>query len=95
MNEPHAFLRLKNVPLYVSATFKKLFIDLFGCARSSLLDELFSSCDNWGLLSSCGMRASLCSGFSCCGVLALGRTGFVSCNSWALEPRLSGCGAWA
>ena len=94
MNEPHAFLRLKNVPLYVSDTLKKLFIDLFGCARSSLLHELFSSCDNWGLLPSCGMRASHCSGFPC-GVQALGRMGFVSCGSCALEPRLSGCGAWA
>ena len=32
---------------------------------------LFSSCE-LGLLSSCGMRASRCSGFSCRGVWALG-----------------------
>ena len=33
---------------------------------------LFSSCGEQGLLSSCGMQASLCGGFSCCGAQALG-----------------------
>ena len=32
----------------------------------------FSSCSEWGLLLGCGVRASHCSGFSCCGARALG-----------------------
>ena len=35
-----------------------------------------------GLLFSCGVRASLCGGFSCC-------------RSWALEYKLSSCGTRA
>ena len=38
---------------------------IFGCAGSSLLHGLFSSCGEQGLLSSCPARASPCSGFSC------------------------------
>ena len=48
------------------------------------------------------MRASHCSGFSCCGVRALGTRasvvaahGLSSCGSQALERRLSSCGARA
>ena len=50
----------------------------------------------------CGVRASPCSGFSCCGARALGlwasvvaAHGLSSCGSRALELRLSSCGAWA
>ena len=32
---------------------------IFGCVGSVLLLGLFSSCGNWGLLSSCGVLASL------------------------------------
>jgi len=49
----------------------KSYLFIFGYAGSSLVCRLFSSCE-WGLLSSCGMRASRCSGFSCHGVWALG-----------------------
>ena len=38
---------------------------IFCCAGSSLLRGLFFSCGKWGLLSSCGVRGSHCSGFSC------------------------------
>ena len=48
----------------------------------------------------CGVRASHCSGFSCCGARALGAPasvvvarGLNSCGSRALEHRLSSCGA--
>ena len=34
-------------------------------------------------------------GFSCCAAGAVGRVGFSSCGSQALERRLSTCGAWA
>ena len=37
-----------------------------------LLKRAFSSCSEWGLLSSCGTRASHCGGFSCCGAQAPG-----------------------
>ena len=55
-------------------TFKILFIYLFifGYSGSLLLPELYSSCGEQGLLSSCGVRASHCSGFSRCGAQALG-----------------------
>ena len=46
--------------------FFLFFFLTFGCAGSSLLHRLFSSCDKQGLLSSCGAQASHCSGFSCC-----------------------------
>ena len=45
---------------------------IFVCAGSSLLHGLFSSCRQWGLLSSCGVWASHCGGFSCCRVQVLG-----------------------
>ena len=61
-----------------------------------MLRELFSSCGEQGLLSSCGVRASRHSGFSCCRAQALGHAGFSSaapglssCGSWALEHRLN------
>ena len=66
----------------------------FGCAGSSLL-PVFSSCGEWGLLCSCGVQASHCSGFSCCRVWVLGTQTSViaarglSCSSWALEHRLN------
>ena len=38
---------------------------IFGCAGSLLLHRLFSSCSKQGLLSSCGVQDSHCSGSSC------------------------------
>ena len=40
----------------------------------------FSSCSKWGLLSSCGVPASPCGGFSCWGAQILGHVGFSSCS---------------
>ena len=54
-----------------------------GCAGSSLLCELFSSCGEWGLLSTCSAWASHCGGFSSCRARPLGCTGFSSCDLWA------------
>ena len=62
---------------------------MFGCPGSSLQHGLFSICSEQGLLFSCSVRASHCSGFSGCRVQALGHTGFSSCSSQALEHRLS------
>ena len=50
--------------------FTELFV--FGCAGSSLMRGLFSSCSECGLLSSCAVWASPCGGFWCCGALGLG-----------------------
>ena len=60
-----------------------LIICLFisGCAGSSLLRGLVSSCCKWGLLSSCRLWASHCGGFSRWGAPAL-------------EHKLSRCGTW-
>ena len=46
----------------------KVYLFIFGCAGSSLLCGLFSSCGEWGLLSSCSVQAFHCGGgFSCYG----------------------------
>ena len=85
--------------------FKKiiLFICLFvfGCARSSLLHRLDSTCVEWGLLSSCRAWASHCSGLSCW-AWTLGHRasvveahGLFSCDPWAPEDRCDSCGTWA
>ena len=71
-----------------SVSFHFIYLFVFGCAGSSLLYELFSSCGDWGLLSSCGAPASHCSGFSCCWTQALG--------AWAsvvLAPGLENTGS--
>ena len=47
-----------------------LFIYFFGCTGSLLLLGLFSSCSEWGLLSTGGARASHFCRFSCCGAQA-------------------------
>ena len=71
---------------------------LFFAAVLSLhcCEQAFSSCCEPGLLL---LRASHCSGFSCCGAWALGaRTsvvaarGLSSCGLRALQHRLSSCG---
>ena len=63
-------------------TFLKIFF-IFYCAGSSLLPELFSSCSEWGLLSSYVAWASHCSGFSCYRTRALGQVA-----SAVVAPRL-------
>ena len=69
------------------------YLFLFGCAGSSLM--LFSSCSKQGLLSSCGVQASHCGGFSCCRAWTPGHQRFSSCGSLPLEHRLNSCGAQA
>ena len=65
--------------------FNNLFV--FDCTQTWLLHGLFSSCGEQGLLSSCGMQASHCGGFSCCGAWAwvLGSSGFSSCGTWTQQ----------
>ena len=47
-----------------------------------MLLGLFSSCGEWGPLSSCNTRASHCGGSFCCGTRALGHMSFSNCNTW-------------
>ena len=48
-----------------------IYVFIYDCAGSSLP------------LSSCGVWASLCGGFSCCGAQALVCADFCSCGTWA------------
>lgn len=47
----------------------------------------FSSCNEQGLFSSCGTRASHCRGVSHCRAQTLGRASFSSCSYWAVEQQ--------
>ena len=68
-----------------------IYIFILGCRVPSLLCGGFSSCREWGLLSSCDAQTSHCSGVSCT-AQALGTQpsvtvtqGLISCGSQALE----------
>ena len=75
--------------LYVCVTlFMYLFLAVLGLPRCGVF-----SLGEQGLLSSCGTRASRCSGFFCCGARVLEHTDFSGCGSWTLEHRLSTGGA--
>jgi len=52
---------------------------IFGCAGSLLL---------CGFFSRCSLRASRCSGLSCCGAQALWSLGISSCDTWAQQSQL-------
>ena len=74
----------------------------FGCVGSLLLCTGFLQLWWVGATPHCGVRASYCGGFSCCGARALGARasvvvahGLSSCGSRALEHRLSSCGTLA
>ena len=55
---------------------------LFGLLRVFTAVWAFSSCGEWGLLSSCAAQASYCGGFSCCRAQTL-KHGLGSCGAWA------------
>ena len=65
--------------------------NFFGCAGSSLLCMVFSTCSEWGLLSGSGAQAAHCINFSCGGHRCMG---FRSCGSQALELGLRRYGEW-
>ena len=88
--------------VYASMFFKKIYLFIFGCVGSSLLHTGFLQLWREGATLRCSAQASHCSGFSCRGACALGPRASVvvaggsgSCGSWALEHRLSSCGAQA
>ena len=60
-----------------------MYLIIFGCVGSSLLHELFSSCSEQGLNTSCGAQASQCGVCSCRRAQALGLVGSV-----VVAPRL-------
>ena len=73
-------LNFKIKELMYSNEFTFIILFIFGCSGSSWLCGLFSTWIKQGLLS-------------CCRGWALGGVGFSSWGSWALEPKLSNCGA--
>ena len=94
---------VEKIPLFLFFFFFSLFnLFIFGCVGSSLLRVGFLQLQRVGATLCCGMRASHCGGFSCCGAQALGTWASVivalrlsSCGSWALEHRLCSCGTQA
>ena len=81
------FLLIFKVKVFFVCVCVNLYFFIFGCAGSSLLPGLFSSCGGGRLLSSCGVQASHCSGLSC-GAQAVGRAGFSGRGPQAPEHRL-------
>ena len=67
----HGIVHLLILPLFLAA------LGLCCCTWT------FSSCWEWGLLSSCEAQASCCGGFSHCGSWALGHAGFSNCGAQA------------
>ena len=59
-----------------------IFKFIFDCAGSLLLHKLFSSCGEWGLVSSC-MGGLFTVVASCCRAQVLGDAGFSSSAIWA------------
>ena len=75
----------KDTSIFLGLYFLKnnfIYLFTFGCSGSLLLHGLFSSCGQWGLLSSCRAQA-------------LGHMFFSNWGSRALGHRLSSCGTWA
>lgn len=82
------------VTLLFSFSFYYLYLSVLGfwCSTWALCccSRDFSSYGEWGLLSSCSMQASPCSGFSSCGGQAFGYTGFSICCTWTHWLQLMG-----
>ena len=83
-----------NFKMYYQSLKKYIYLFIFGCVGSLLLHT--------GFLQLWQAQASHCSGFSCCGARALGAwasvvvvCGLSSCDSRAVQCRLSSCGSWA
>ena len=87
----------KSEPIHLCDLLKDYFIlSNFGC-HGSLLPQSFPSCSEWELVSSCGVPASHCSGFSChrapalCAQASIVWAHGLSCHAaWAQLP----CSIW-
>ena len=79
-----------SLPLFLNPleTLKIFFLWL--CRVFIAEQAFFSSCNKWGLRSSCGAQASHCDGSSYCGAWALMSTG----GSRVLQQGLSSRGTW-
>ena len=82
-------------PPWCMNTLGDFLLLIYGCAGSLLFCVGFLSLGRVGATLRCGVQPSHCGGFFCCRAQALGRTGFSSCGSLALEHRLSSCGTGA
>ena len=91
---PTVYEELMPSPIGFFFFFLVYFFLYFGCAGSSLLCRLFSSCHEWGLLFSCSAQASPWGGLSCCRTLALGSTDLVvvapllTWHHWSLAKKM-------
>ena len=79
---------------FIIYKFIYFYLFIFGCVGSSLLRAGFLQLQRAGATLHCGVRASHCGGFSCCGAWALGVQASVvvarrlcSCGLRALERR--------
>ena len=95
--DPSEWFRDDSGGLHVLCTFffpfLNNFISLFLAVLGLLAAQTFSLVAASGeVLSSCGVLAPHCGGYSCCGARALGHEGFGSCSCRALEHRFSSCG---
>ena len=72
--------------------FLKIIVFIWLC-WGSVAAWAFSGCSEQGPPSSCGVRASHCSGFCYFRVQAFVCSGFSLCSSRVLEQRLSNCGS--
>ena len=86
--------------LLLKKIFRHVYLFIFGCAGSSLLHGLFSSCSKQVLLSvvhglliavTSLVEHQLWGGWPS----VVAAHGLSSCGSWALEHRLGSCGVWA
>ena len=89
MNESRKKLCRKRKDLGFPLFLKKKKKKIYGCIGSSLLQGLFSSCREWGPLSSSGAWASHCGGFSWA-AWALGCVDFSSWGERAQYLQLAG-----
>ena len=85
-----------NLGIYDGWFFFLKFLAVVGLCRCLVFFQIFSSCGEQRLLSSCSARALYSCGFSCCGAQALlEHAGFSSYSTWAQLLWLLGSGAQA
>ena len=65
------------------SSFLLEYLFIFGCTGLHCYERAFSTCGEWGLLSSCGTQASCCGGFFCCVAWAPWHAGFSGWGAWA------------
>ena len=84
------FIPFNHQSYYLFKLSKKILFIYFRPGRVFIAAHIWWCFCQTGALSRCNTRASHCSGFSCCRVRALGRTGFNSCSMWPHQSQLPG-----